>query len=157
MIKDDGHIVLGDFGLACSSGAIMSSESRLSGSFDSDSGHIFEPVSSDICGTLPYMAPEVLCGMEYSCSVDWFSYGVFLYVFHLNKVRPVVSNSNHADFHHLNIVSLVGLARESDELSEGNDVDTITRDHLPEQVVRRPPEEGRHPQFQRYPPTNPSL
>jgi serine/threonine protein kinase len=91
MIKDDGHIVLGDFGLACSLDVIMSSESHISGSFSADSDDIFEPVSRDICGTLPYMAPEVLCGMEYSCSVDWFSYGVFLYVFHLNKVRSVIS------------------------------------------------------------------
>ena len=87
MIKDDGHIVLGDFGLACS---VMSQESHVSDSFGAGGDYIFEPVSRDICGTLPYMAPEVLCGMEYSCSVDWFSYGVFLHVFHLNKVRLLV-------------------------------------------------------------------
>jgi serine/threonine protein kinase len=81
MIKDDGLIVLGDFGLACSLDVIMSSESHLSGSSSADSDDILEPVSRDICGTLPYMAPEVLCGMEYFCSVGWFSYGVFLYVF----------------------------------------------------------------------------
>ncbi len=70
----------------------MSSESHLSSSFDPDSGDMFEfePVSRDICGTLPYMAPKVLCGMEYSYGVDWFSYGVFLHVFYLNKVRPAV-------------------------------------------------------------------
>ncbi|KAI9439420.1 kinase-like domain-containing protein [Lactarius psammicola] len=85
MIKNDGHIVLGDFGLACSLEVIMSPESHLSGSLAADSGDTFEPVSCDICGTLPYMAPEVLCGMEYSYSVDWFSYGVFLHVFYLNK------------------------------------------------------------------------
>ena len=143
MVKDDGHIVLGDFGFACSLDVIMPPESHVSGSFDSD--EILEPVSTDICGTLPYMAPEVLCGMEYSCSVDWFSYGVFLYVFHLNKVRSVLSPISSID--HLNIVSLAGLVRESNELSEGNDVNAIKRDHFREQVVRRPLEEGRSQQF----------
>ncbi len=40
-----------------------------------------------VCGTLPYMAPEVLRNLEYSYAVDWFSYGVFLHVFYLDKVR----------------------------------------------------------------------
>jgi serine/threonine protein kinase len=91
MVKNDGHIVLGDFGLACSvEASIMSPESHLDDSLSTDGGHIFETVSCDICGTLPYMAPEVLCGMEYSYNVDWFAYGVFLYVFHFNKVRSAV-------------------------------------------------------------------
>ena len=93
MIKTDGHIVLGDFGLACSLEAAMPPESHPNDSLDSldsDSGDIFMPVSCDICGTLPYMAPEVLCGMEYSYSVDWFAYGVFLHVFYLNKVRSAL-------------------------------------------------------------------
>ena len=100
MVKNDGHIVLGDFGLACSLETTTSPESYLNDSLDSDSGDFFVPVSCDICGTLPYMAPEVLCGMEYSYSVDWFSYGVFLHVFHLNTVRsavfstmPILTNS----------------------------------------------------------------
>ncbi|KAH8991889.1 kinase-like domain-containing protein [Lactarius hatsudake] len=94
MIKNDGHIVLGDFGLACSLETIMFPESHLSGSLGADSSDIFEPVSRDICGTLPYMAPEVLCGMEYSYSVDWFSYGVFLHVFYLNKFPWLGSHEN---------------------------------------------------------------
>lgn len=88
MIKNDGHIVLGDFGLACSVEASMMSP--LNDSLSTDGGNIFETVSCDICGTLPYMAPEVLCGMEYSYNVDWFAYGVFLYVFYYNKVRSAV-------------------------------------------------------------------
>ena len=157
MIKTDGHIVLGDFGLACSLEAAMSPESHLSDSLDSldsDGGDIFMPVSCDICGTLPYMAPEVLCGMEYSYSVDWFAYGVFLHVFYFNKVRSALPPFTRFD--HLDIVSLAGIARESNELSESIDVNTVTRGHLPEQVVRRPLEEGRHPQLQRRPPINPS-
>jgi hypothetical protein len=51
--------------------------------------------------------------------------------------NPVVS-PHHAAFDHLNIVSLAGLAREYNELSGGNDVNTIAQDHLPQQVVRRP-------------------
>ncbi|KAH9053153.1 kinase-like domain-containing protein [Lactarius vividus] len=94
MIKNDGHIVLGDFGLACGLETIMSPVSHFSGSLSADSSNIFEPVSRDICGTLPYMAPEVLCGMEYSYSVDWFSYGVFLHVFYLNKFPWLGSHEN---------------------------------------------------------------
>ncbi|KAF8269111.1 kinase-like domain-containing protein [Lactarius quietus] len=92
MIKTDGHIVLGDFGLACSLEA--SPESHLNDSLSTDGGDFFVPVSTDICGTLPYMAPEVLCGMEYSYNVDWFSYGVFLHVFHLNEFPWLGSHEN---------------------------------------------------------------
>jgi serine/threonine protein kinase len=95
MIKNDGHIVLGDFGLACSvEASMMSPESHLNDSLSTDGGNVFETVSCDICGTLPYMAPEVLCGMEYSYNVDWFAYGVFLYVFHFNKFPWLGSHEN---------------------------------------------------------------
>ena len=42
MIKDDGHIVLSNFGLACSLEAIMSPKLHLSSSLGADT---FEPVS----------------------------------------------------------------------------------------------------------------
>ncbi|KAF8489874.1 kinase-like domain-containing protein, partial [Russula emetica] len=63
MVKNDGHVVLGDFDLASNTLKTRS-----------------------VCGTLPYMAPEVLRNMEYSYSVDWFLYGVFLHMFYLDKV-----------------------------------------------------------------------
>ena len=71
-------------------------------------------------------------------------------------IRCVLLFLHLRDFDHLDIVSLAGIARESNELSESIDVNTVTRGHLPEQVVRRPLEEGRHPQLQRRPPINPS-
>ena len=33
-----------------------------------------------ICGTLSYIAPEILMGKSYDYSVDWFSFGVVIYV-----------------------------------------------------------------------------
>jgi len=31
------------------------------------------------CGTLEYMAPEMMRNMTYSTSVDWFSFGILLF------------------------------------------------------------------------------
>jgi serine/threonine protein kinase len=71
MLKD-GHVVLGDFGLAL----------RLRGGLARED----KSKAPDVCGTLPYMAPEMLCDMPYSYGVDWFAYGVFLHVFYTDKV-----------------------------------------------------------------------
>jgi serine/threonine protein kinase len=78
MVKNDGHVVLGDFDLAVRLETARSLVPRRSGSLLKPRG---------VCGTLPFMAPEVLRNMEYSYGVDWFSYGVFLHVFYLDKVR----------------------------------------------------------------------
>lgn len=61
LLSADGHVKLGDFGLACRTGA--------SGS----SGRMYSNV-----GTVDYMAPEVLEGTGYSRAVDWWSMGVTL-------------------------------------------------------------------------------
>ena len=31
------------------------------------------------CGTLEYMAPEMMDNKEYTTSVDWFSFGILLF------------------------------------------------------------------------------
>lgn len=31
------------------------------------------------CGTLEYMAPEIMLGNQYGKTVDWWSFGVLLY------------------------------------------------------------------------------
>jgi serine/threonine protein kinase len=130
MLKTDGHVVLGDFDLAV----------RLP--VEAGKGNAFK--TRGVCGTLPYMAPEVLRNMEYSYAVDWFAYGVFLHVFYLDKVRFVFSPVGPM-FTTLNIVSLAGRVRTSSELSEGDGVYAIAWRHLPEErVVRRPAQRGGH-------------
>jgi serine/threonine protein kinase len=86
MMKHDGHVVLGDFGLAHRLEARKSTGRHLSPLTRIDRSNTRKPVTRGVCGTLPYMAPEILCNMDYSYGVDWFAYGVFLHVFYLNKV-----------------------------------------------------------------------
>ncbi|KAM9320674.1 ribosomal protein S6 kinase-related protein [Gastrophryne carolinensis] len=59
LLDERGHLKLSDFGL---------------------SRHLcFGERAFTICGTLQYMAPEVLSGGPYSHSADWWSLGVLLY------------------------------------------------------------------------------
>jgi len=142
MVKNDGHVVLGDFDLAVRLEAASLPVPLPSGSLRGGKGNTLK--TRGVCGTLPYMAPEVLRNMEYSYGVDWFSYGVFLHVFYLDKVRfrflrlPEAKGSTT-----LSTVSLAWRVRASSELSEGDDVHNITWRHLPERDVRRPVEEGK--------------
>jgi serine/threonine protein kinase len=85
MLKNDGHVVLGDFGLAARLESSGSPSRRRGGSVRVDMRNAVK--TRGVCGTLPYMAPELLRNMEYSYGVDWFAYGVFLHVFYLDKVR----------------------------------------------------------------------
>ena len=58
----DGHIVLTDFGL---------SKDKVE--------DIKENSLQTFCGTVEYMAPELVKGQKYSVAVDWWSYGVLVY------------------------------------------------------------------------------
>jgi serine/threonine protein kinase len=86
MMRNDGHIVLGDFGLAYRLRAPRSPVWRVSLSARADRNNTITRMARGVCGTLPYMAPEILCNLDYSYGVDWFAYGVLLHVFYLNKV-----------------------------------------------------------------------
>ena len=84
MLKD-GHVVLGDFGLA-----LRLRASQLLAPHDGGLVRVDKSKSTQVrgvYGTLPFMAPEVLRDMQYSYGVDWFSYGVFLHVFYMDQAR----------------------------------------------------------------------
>ncbi|KAM3934304.1 ribosomal protein S6 kinase-related protein [Leptodactylus fuscus] len=74
LLDERGHLKLSDFGL---------------------SRHLcFGERAYTICGTLQYMAPEVLSGGPYSHSADWFSLGVLLYAIAAGEF-PVASATDH--------------------------------------------------------------
>ncbi|XP_054408042.1 protein kinase C delta type isoform X3 [Pongo abelii] len=60
LLDRDGHIKIADFGMC--------------------KENIFgENRASTFCGTPDYIAPEILQGLKYTFSVDWWSFGVLLY------------------------------------------------------------------------------
>ncbi|XP_075707325.1 ribosomal protein S6 kinase-related protein [Rhinoderma darwinii] len=74
LLDERGHLKLSDFGL---------------------SRHLpFGERAYTICGTLQYMAPEVLTGGPYSHSADWFSLGVLLFSL-VSGEFPVAPTTNH--------------------------------------------------------------
>ncbi|XP_034062959.1 ribosomal protein S6 kinase-related protein [Gymnodraco acuticeps] len=74
LLSDQGHLRLSDFGLA----------QRLK-----RGGRAFT-----ICGTIQYMAPEVLSGGPYNHAADWWSFGVMLFSLVTGKF-PVPAEPDH--------------------------------------------------------------
>ncbi|XP_053325342.1 protein kinase C delta type [Spea bombifrons] len=60
MLDREGHIKIADFGM-CKENVFGDSK------------------ASTFCGTPDYIAPEILQGLKYTFSVDWWSFGVLLY------------------------------------------------------------------------------
>ncbi|XP_070557525.1 protein kinase C delta type-like [Ptychodera flava] len=60
LLDKDGHIKIADFGM-CKENIVG------------------EKKASTFCGTPDYIAPEILRGLKYNASVDWWSFGVLLY------------------------------------------------------------------------------
>nr|XP_056707751.1 protein kinase C delta type [Euleptes europaea] len=60
MLDKDGHIKIADFGMC---------KEKVFG----------ENKATTFCGTPDYIAPEILQGLKYTFSVDWWSFGVLLY------------------------------------------------------------------------------
>uniref|UniRef100_A0A4W5MD22 Protein kinase domain-containing protein n=1 Tax=Hucho hucho TaxID=62062 RepID=A0A4W5MD22_9TELE len=67
LLSDQGHLRLADFGLS----RRLERGAR----------------AFTICGTIQYMAPEVLSGGPYSHAADWWSLGVLLFSMVTGKVR----------------------------------------------------------------------
>ncbi|CAO3682576.1 unnamed protein product [Rhizopus stolonifer] len=76
LIRQDGHIVLTDFGL-----------SKIFTQRDMDEEGI--PLTQTFCGTAEYLAPEVLLGESYTFVVDFWSLGTLLFEMLSGIVRRI--------------------------------------------------------------------
>lgn len=65
LLDAEGHILLTDFGL---------SKVSVDGTGGGEDGK-----AATMCGTVEYMAPEVLMEMRYDRTVDWWSLGIMLF------------------------------------------------------------------------------
>ncbi len=68
LLDRDGHVLLTDFGL---------SKVSLAG----------EDRANTVCGTIEYMAPEVLANVAYGKAVDWWSFGALAFDMMTGSVR----------------------------------------------------------------------
>ncbi|XP_017345693.1 ribosomal protein S6 kinase-related protein isoform X2 [Ictalurus punctatus] len=75
LLTDQGHVCLADFGL---SRRLERGEKAFT-----------------ICGTIQYMAPEVLTGGPYSHAADWWSLGILLYTLAAGEF-PLLPESDHS-------------------------------------------------------------
>lgn len=78
LIDEEGHIKLVDFGLA----KLVKPRKR----------------TGTICGTLQYMAPEILDGKKYTHAVDWWSLGIVMFTL-LSGKYPYPAKQDHSSQH----------------------------------------------------------
>jgi serine/threonine protein kinase len=72
LVKEDGHLMLADFGLS-----------------KQIDGEVYE--SKSPVGSYAYLAPEVLNEVQYGKSIDWYQVGVTLYEL-VSGITPFYSN-----------------------------------------------------------------
>jgi serine/threonine protein kinase len=77
MLRDDGHVVIGDYGL------VYDLKDGSPHDVDSDGN----PLAMGCCGTKTHMAPEVLADQQYTFSADWWSFGVCIFTMFQGEVR----------------------------------------------------------------------
>ena len=82
LLFEDGYLKVGDFGLA---------------------KKISETASS-LCGSIPYVAPEMILKVPYRNGVDWWSFGVSLYEILLKSLPFCADDFNRFETYH-NIVA----------------------------------------------------
>lgn len=70
LLDSDGHIAVTDFGL---------------------SKENLEDKAYSFCGTVEYMAPEVVSRKGHSFAADWWSFGVLMVTFCLKVAKPFLN------------------------------------------------------------------
>jgi serine/threonine protein kinase len=68
LLCGDGHIKVADYGIC-------------------KSNMHFGATTATFCGTPDYMAPEILMNRRYGVAVDWWSFGILIYVMLVGSVR----------------------------------------------------------------------
>ena len=67
LLNADGHIKVADYGIC-------------------KANMPFGTTTATFCGTPDYMAPEILMNRRYGVGVDWWSFGVLIYVMLVGSV-----------------------------------------------------------------------
>jgi serine/threonine protein kinase len=130
LIKEDGHIIIGDFGLA---------------------KHADRATTQ--CGTIEYIAPEIINNGEQTIKIDIWSIGILLYEL-IYKVTPfendehsvIVSNINSGKYHIdksynkvLNGLIHNMLQRDPDKRPDCNDIIRILQKNKMYSIIYTPP------------------
>lgn len=74
LVDRAGHVALCDFGIAAVCAEALGDESETP-----DAPRTPAPTRKSFCGTVEYMAPELLRGESYSFAVDWWALGILFY------------------------------------------------------------------------------
>lgn len=101
VLDEEGHLKLTDFGL-------------------SKQG-IANNITNSFCGSLAYLAPEILCQKGHNRTVDWYLLGVLLYEF-LVGVPPYYSKNRQTLFENIKYGELLvpkHISAESKDLLKG--------------------------------------
>ena len=72
LIDSEGYLRITDFGLSKISKQTTKKDSN-------NNQDVMDDRTTTFCGTLEYMAPEMMQNKSYSHSVDWFSFGILLF------------------------------------------------------------------------------